>query len=196
MVLGHGTRETQWLWSHHYVQVHSKILPSQNRLKQRPHPPPRLRHELRDRQQTDATDCVRDKILFSNLLKPCTSMRIEANAAKWTSNWASLLVSMISIFLHSTCEMTSHSFKVRKRTVRRTHIRRGGWRRRYRHICSVVHTCHEKRWETTKLGCRHVDKTKPEELVNGKDTAHVRTGNGLSQNGYGFGSVHVLRALL
>ena len=46
----------------------------------------------------DATDCVRDRILFSNLLKPCTSMGIEANAAKWTSNWASLLVSMDSNF--------------------------------------------------------------------------------------------------
>ena len=41
------------------------------------------------------------------------------------------------------------------------------------------------RWETTKLGCRHLDKAKPENLVNGKNTAHVRTRNGLSQNGYG-----------
>ena len=32
-----------------------------------------------------------------------------------------------------------------------------------------------------KLGCRHLDKTKPEELVNGKNTAHVRARNGLSQ---------------
>ena len=51
---------------------------------------------------------------------------------------------------------------------RRTHIRREGCHRRYRHNCSVARTCHEKGWETTKLGCRHLDKTKPEELVNGK----------------------------
>ena len=50
--------------------------------------------------------------------------------------------------------------------------------------CSVAHTCHEKR-ETTKLGCRHLDKTKPDKLVNGKNIVHVRIGNGLSQNGYG-----------
>ena len=37
-----------------------------------------------------------------------------------------------------------------------------------------------------KLGCRHLDKTKPVKLVNGKDTAHVRTENGLGQNGNGF----------
>ena len=30
--LGHGSRGTQWLWSHHYVQVISKSLPSQSRL--------------------------------------------------------------------------------------------------------------------------------------------------------------------
>ena len=29
-------------------------------------------------------------------------------------------------------------------------------------------------------------KTNPEKLVNGKNTVHVRTGNGLSQNGCGF----------
>ena len=50
-----------------------------------------------------------------------------------------------------------------------------GWYRRYWHINSIAHTCHEKRWETTK----------PEKLVNGKNTAHVRTRNGLSHNGYG-----------
>ena len=38
----------------------------------------------------DATDCVRDKILFSNLLQPCTSEGIEANTAKWMSKWAKL----------------------------------------------------------------------------------------------------------
>ena len=38
--------------------------------------------------------------------------------------------------------------------------------------------CHENKLETTKLGCRHLDKTKPEKLVNGKNTVHVRTGNG------------------
>ena len=46
----------------------------------------------------DATDCVRDRVLLSNLLKPCTSMGMEANASKWTSNLASLLVSMASNF--------------------------------------------------------------------------------------------------
>ena len=46
----------------------------------------------------DATDCVSDKILFPNLVNPCTGMGIEANAAKCTSNWANLLVSMASIF--------------------------------------------------------------------------------------------------
>ena len=68
-----------------YVQVHSKILPSRNRLKQRP-------HQAATRAARPSTDCVRHRIQFSNLLKPCTSMGIEANAAKWTSNWASLLV--------------------------------------------------------------------------------------------------------
>ena len=37
-------------------------------------------------------------------------------------------------------------------------------------------TCHEKGWETTKLGCRHFNKTKPEKLVNGKSTVHVGIG--------------------
>ena len=37
------------------------------------------------------------------------------------------------------------------------------------------HTCHEKSWETTKLGCRHVDNTKPEKLVTQKShTARSR----------------------
>ena len=31
MTLGHGTRETQWLWNRHYVQVYSNILPSRDR---------------------------------------------------------------------------------------------------------------------------------------------------------------------
>ena len=88
-------------------------------------------------------------------------------------------------FLHCTGGMTSHFFKIRKRTVRRTQIRRGSWCRRYRHICSVAHSCHGKR-EPTKLGCRHLDKTKPETLAKGKNTAHVRTRNGLSQNVYGW----------
>ena len=35
-----------------------------------------------------------------------------------------------------------------------------------------------RKWVTTKLGCRHLDKTKPATLVNGKNTVHVRTGNG------------------
>ena len=48
-------------------------------------------------------------------------------------------------------------------------------------IRSIARTCHEKRWETTNFGCGHFDKTKPEAFVNGKNTAHVRTGNGLSQ---------------
>ena len=34
---------------------------------------------------------------------------------------------------------------------------------------------HQNEWETTKLGWRHLDKTKPETLVKGKNTAHVRT---------------------
>ena len=38
-------------------------------------------------------------------------------------------------------------------------------------------------WETTKEGCRHLDKTKPEKLVTQKKHTHVRTGSGLSQNG-------------
>ena len=32
-----------------------------------------------------------------------------------------------------------------------------------------------RKWKTTKLGCRHLDKTKLEKLVNVKNTAHVRT---------------------
>ena len=88
-------------------------------------------------------------------------------------------------FLLHRSGTVSCSFEVRKRAVRRTHIRRGDWHRRYWHIRSITRTCHEKGWETTKLGCRHLDKTKPETLVNGKNTVHVRTGNGLSQNGYG-----------
>ena len=48
-----------------------------------------------------------------------------------------------------------------------------------------VPSLNENRWETTKLGCRHSDKTKAEKLVNGKNTAHVRTRNGLSHNGHG-----------
>ena len=66
-----------------------------------------------------------------------------------------------------------------------SHIRRGGKSRRNWHIRSITRTCHENRWETTKLGCKHLDKAKPEALVNGKNTVRVRTGNGLSQNGYG-----------
>ena len=88
-------------------------------------------------------------------------------------------------FLLHRAGTVSCSFEVRKRAVGRTHIRRGGWCRRYWHVRSITRTCHEKGWETTKLGCRHLDKTKPETLVNGKNTVHIRTGNGLSQNGYG-----------
>ena len=90
----------------------------------------------------------------------------------------------VDFLLHRTATV-SCSFEVRKRAVRRTHIRRGGCYRRYWHIRSFSLTCHEKGWETTKLGCRHLEKTKPETLVNGKNTVHVRTRNGLSQNGYG-----------
>ena len=46
-------------------------------------------------------------------------------------------------------------------------------------------TRHAKRWETTKLVCRHLDKTKPEKLVTQKKHAQVRTGSGLSQKGHG-----------
>ena len=42
------------------------------------------------------------------------------------------------------------------------------YRQMTRDIRSIARTCHEKRWETTNLGCRHFDKTKPEAFVNGK----------------------------
>ena len=79
----------------------------------------------------------------------------------------------------------THSVEMRARTIRRTIIRRGPRHRRERHIGPIVNTCHENRWETTKLGCRHLGQHTPETLVNGKNTVHVRTRNGLSQNGYG-----------
>ena len=67
---------------------------------------------------------------------------------------------------------------MRRTMIRRcTRFRRD---RRDRHCRPIINTRHENRWETTKLGCRHLDKIKPEMLVNGKNTAHVRTGNGLS----------------
>ena len=40
---------------------------------------------------------------------------------------------------------------------------------------------HESKRETTKLGCRHSDKTKPKKPVTQKNHTHVRTGNGLSR---------------
>ena len=64
--------------------------------------------------------------------------------------------------------------------MRRTMIRRCTRFRRDRHCRPIINTRHENRWETTKLGCGHLDKIKPEMLVNGKNTAHVRTRNGLS----------------
>ena len=50
-------------------------------------------------------------------------------------------------------------------------------------IIKRARVCHESRWETTKVGCRHLDKTKPEKLVKQKNHAHVRTRNGSIQNG-------------
>ena len=35
-----------------------------------------------------------------------------------------------------------------------------------------------------RTGGEQQTKTKPEKLVNGKNSTHVRTGHGLSQNGY------------
>ena len=59
------------------------------------------------------------------------------------------------------------------------------------HICVLciikrARVSHESGWETAKLGCRHLDKTKPEKLVTQKNHTHVRTSDGFSQNGYGY----------
>ena len=35
-------------------------------------------------------------------------------------------------------------------------------------IRSVARTCHENKWETPKVDCRHLDKEKPEAIVHGK----------------------------
>ena len=58
-------------------------------------------------------------------------------------------------------------------TIRRAIIRRGTKHRWDRHIGPIMNTCHENRWETTTLGCRHLDKTKPEKLVNGEKPPHT-----------------------
>ena len=57
--------------------------------------------------------------------------------------------------------------------------------RRYRHICSVAHTFHEKSWETTKLGCRHLDKTKPEKAREREKYRARSNRKWLEPNGYG-----------
>ena len=61
----------------------------------------------------------------------------------------------------------SHSVEIRAGTIRRTEIRSSWWTR-HKHVWPIANTRHENRWETTKLSCRHLDKSKPEKLVNGK----------------------------
>ena len=52
MTLGHGTREIQWLWSHHDVRVCSKIVPSRGRWSQGLHLFPKWEREPRGSQHT------------------------------------------------------------------------------------------------------------------------------------------------
>ena len=40
--------------------------------------------------------------------------------------------------------------------------------REKKNVWPIANMRHENRWETTKLSCRHMDKSKPEKLVNGK----------------------------
>ena len=53
------------------------------------------------------------------------------------------------------------------------------------HVCSIAPTCLVQGWEITKLGCRHLDKSKTEKLVTQKYHTDARTRDGSSQNGNG-----------
>ena len=177
-----ATRGTQWLWSHHHV--HSKF------------------QELAEPEPLE-TDVALDSIMLTRaakLLTICSLFVIFASceATVWENVWtqfSNLDILCMSRGNFAICMNNSFSFtsivlvrypvatRSGRGIIRRTQIRKGSWQRRYRHICSVGHTFHEKSWET-KLGCRHL-KTKKKKALTQENTAHVRTRNGLSQNSYG-----------
>ena len=59
----------------------------------------------------------------------------------------------------------THSVEVRAGTIRRTMIRRCTRLWSDRNVKPIIKTRHENRWETTKLGWRHLDETKTEKFV-------------------------------
>ena len=128
-------------------------------------------------------------MLFSNLVNPCTSMGIDASAPRCASNCESFHAVMAS-------NLSSIELVVRAPTLSRSGTEPSRepkfeeWSGNIGHICVLciikqARVSHESRWETTQLGCRHLDKTKPEKLVTQNNHTHVRTGNGLSQNSCG-----------
>ena len=161
-----------------------------------PSPCPSMFQDLGEPNPLDTDVAIVSNVVTraAKLLTICSMFVIFASydATVWESVWtqfSNLDTLRMSSDNFATCTNISliFSFIVRAQyPVPSRSRRRGGWYRRYWHICSIARTCHEKGWESTIQGCRHLDKTKPDKLVNGTNTAHVRTRNGLSQSGYGF----------
>ena len=118
---------------------------------------------------------------LSRLGGHCLSKRLDA-----IFNPSRVLFDFVDFLLHRT-GAKSCPFKVRTRTVGRTQFEEeAGAGDTGTSVPSLTRAMREAR--KLQLGYRHLDKTKPERLVNGKNTAHVRTGNGLSQHGHGWNS--------
>ena len=127
-----------------------------------------------------ATDHQSDKILFSNLVNPCTSMGIVASVPRCASNCESFLAKMASDLSFS--ELVGGAPTLSRSGTEPSGEPKFEERLSWKHICVLciikpARVSHERRREPTKLGCRHSDKTKPENLVTQKNHTH--------QNGYG-----------
>ena len=86
---GHGTRGTLWLWSHEELAepepLEAEAAPG-SKAATRAARPPTACSTFEMLSVVDATDCVSDMILFSNLVDPCTSMGNDASAPRCISN--------------------------------------------------------------------------------------------------------------
>ena len=162
---GHGTRGTLWLWTHHYVPVTSKSLPSR-----------KVETDVEFVSNVVTRGCKAANDLL-NICDFCIKMKSTVLGKRLDSNFSNLDILCyewrqfcdlyeysVDFLLHRT-GAKSLFLQGQGGTIRRSHIRRGGWHRRYWHIGPIINACHENSWETTKLGCRHMDKTKPEKLV-------------------------------
>ena len=175
MILGYRTLR---LWSHQSVQVRVTTLPSQKRLKQKLHFCFDLAHVcsegdiLCERADTLFHLCQREP---SWKKEHCRSVRHQYSR-KWghpRRHWWSwrdfqnlwsprtsgpnISRSPLNCASHERWPTPSRSGPEPSGEPKN---RRSGWYRRHWHVWSIVNTRHESGWETTKLGCRHRDKTR------------------------------------